>query len=170
MKNPLLMLLDTFFRLTASDFTILPPEAGGNSSGTPSAAQCSETSDDINLGFLRSFSREDIVAALRELSFKDTLLLLSSLSTPSRQHILNALDDFHDLKAALQFALDFGTGDDLSQKPATQDYPIERLAIKFLKHLSEHSTATPQLFPESVAETHCYGALGTRGKPLPHTG
>ena len=137
MKQPLLVLLDTFFKITASQFSIArskeshPHAAAETNPGTKKL-------NEINVDVLAHYSAQDVVTAIRDLSFRESLTLLGTMSTESRHFILDALREHHDLKAALEFALDYHQSQSEMTPEHSEQLAVERIATSFLRRLAEN--------------------------------
>ena len=120
--------LDLAFRFAASSFTV--------EKALDESAQFNKErflNQELNKTLLVKFGQDRIVAALRDFSFQETLLLIKVLEKESRTFILDSLQDHHDLKAALEFGMNYESGSESTELQDSQKDVIP----KFLDRLSE---------------------------------
>ena len=146
MTHLLLGIADIFFRITASSFKISGPPSENTDQHQSAANQESgrKHTIDISVDLLSRYSTEDVITAIKEMSFQHSLALLRSLHQASRQFVLAALKEQHDLRAALDFALEY---EDNSSAAKSADLSCdEKIAVTttFLRNLAEnHSKQLP---------------------------
>ncbi len=125
-------IVDLFFRIFASQFIICDDS---EQDGSHPESHIDDTGNLLTADFLGHFQKETLVQALEEFSFSETLTLLSGLSPQARSQIFAALSDHHDLKAAIEFGLQY----EEPGREGRQSVAMQKLSSVFLERL-ESST------------------------------
>ena len=136
----LLRMVDLVFRAIASEFSIdneTPPRVA------PKEPPPRYLPHDLPATLLKKYEPEGVVTVLKEFSFPETLNLMKSLNREARGFILESIQEHRDLKAALEFGLQYEEEDAAngpSEKTRNESEQIEICSL-FIKRLSEWSGA-----------------------------